>query len=250
MGVVVSVDNIRTGYDGRDILSGPTFDVGEGDVVAVIGPNGSGKTTLIRAILGTLPLKGGRVELFGGRQLDRAERERIIGYIPQRMELDRSFPISLREMLGLSTPQGDLGRYLDMLEIGHLLDRRVGELSGGQMQRALLAYSLVKEPKLLIMDEPTSWVDKRGADCILCIIEELSGRGIAMLVVSHDFSVIGSVATHVLGIGHGEWFFEPAGTPEAERRLTSLFGTLHHGERHGPLCIRCVDPDEQKGGGT
>jgi zinc transport system ATP-binding protein len=121
-----------------------------------------------------------------------------------------------------------------MLELQALMDKKVGDLSGGQMQRAMLAYAITKEPRLLIMDEPTSWVDVKGADCFLCIMEEFKKKGIAMVIVSHDFSVVRTTATHVLGLGPEGWFFRPASDPETERQVVALFGTLHHG---GEACV-------------
>jgi|Deesub1362A_J573_1020465.scaffolds.fasta_scaffold00073_106 ABC-type Mn2+/Zn2+ transport system ATPase subunit len=228
MKVILSVEDIHVGYNHKAVIEGISFSVKDGDVLAVIGPNGSGKTTLLKAVLGVIPVKSGKVRLFGKERLKASEVERLIAYIPQRMELDRTFPISLKEMLGLSLHRASIDKYLDMLELRGLLSKRVGELSGGEMQRALLAYAVVKEPQLLIMDEPTSWVDVKGADCVLCIMEEFKKKGMAMIVVSHDFSVIKSVATSVLGIGHEGYFFEPADSPQLEEKIASLFGTTHH----------------------
>lgn len=228
--MILNVQDIHVGYDGKTVIKGLSFSVKDGDVLAVIGPNGSGKTTVLKAVLGIIPVKAGEVTLFGKEGLKKAER--LLSYIPQRMEIDRTFPISLREMLGLSRPQTSIEKYIDMLELRELLSKKAGELSGGEMQRALLAYAIIKEPRLLIMDEPTSWVDVKGADCMLCIMEEFKKKGMAMIVVSHDFSVIRAVSTNVLGIGHEGYFFEPADSPYLEEKIDSLFGTMHHGEGH------------------
>lgn len=227
MSAILRAEGIEAGYNSKPVLRELSFTVRDGDVMAVIGPNGSGKTTLLKAILGTIPLKSGKVEFFW-RQ-NNLDRERLIAYLPQRMEFDRTFPISLREMLGLGTPGANVEKYLDMLELRGLMGRRVGELSGGQMQRALLAYAISKEPELLIMDEPTSWIDVKGADCVLCIMEEFKKKGLAMIVVSHDFSVISAAATSVLGLGAEGHFFEAADSPGLTDKINSLFGTLHHG---------------------
>lgn len=236
MDEILKAEGIRAGYNGKEVIGGLSFAVSRGDVVAVVGPNGSGKTTVVKAVLGLLPLRAGKVTLFGKARLSSAEAERLIAYIPQRLELDRTFPISLREMLGLSVPGAKVEKYLDMLELRGLLGQKLGDLSGGQMQRALLAYAVIKEPSLLVMDEPASWVDARGADCILCIMEEFRKKGIAMLVVTHDFSALSAVATHVLGLGPSGQFFERAGTPEVEEKLVALFGTTHH---HGGRPLVC-----------
>lgn len=227
MSVILKVENLEVGYNSRAVFKGLSFTVNDGDVLAVIGPNGAGKTTLLKAILGVLPVKDGQVEFFWRQK--GLPKERLIAYLPQRMTFDRTFPISLGEMLRLATGRGVSERYLDMLELRGLLNKKVGELSGGQLQRALLAYAISKEPELLIMDEPTSWIDVKGADCVLCIMEEFKKKRLAMIVVSHDFSVIGKVATSVLGIGAEGYFFEDAESPSLTEKLNSLFGTLHHG---------------------
>ena len=132
-------------------------------------------------------------------------------------------------MLALSAPKADMGKYLDLMELRPLLSRRVGELSGGQMQRALLAYAITKEPGLLVMDEPTSWVDTRGADCIICIIEEFRKKGIAIIMVSHDFNALRPVSTHVLGLGgEGHYFYMPVGADGLDASVAGLSGSTHH----------------------
>lgn len=242
---VLRVENLEAGYDGRMVIKGLNMVVHDGDVVAVLGPNGSGKTTFLKAILGMLPLKGGRVRLFG-QPPGGPEHEARVAYIPQRMELDRTFPITLREMLNLRRHRKEMEMYIDMLEIRGLLDKKVGDLSGGQMQRALLAYALIKDPGLLIMDEPTSWVDARGANCILCIIKDLRAKGIAVLLVSHDYSAIKHISTHVLGVGHEGYFFEDAKSPGLEDKITALFGPMHHAGEADNYCTHCGVPLAQE----
>lgn len=242
MARVIEAENIRAGYDGRAVVRNVTFAVEEGDVVAVLGPNGSGKTTLLKALLGIIPLKEGRVRLFGREKMGEDERERLVSYIPQRIDLDRTFPITLGEMLDLSRHGAEAERYLKLLELEGLMGKKVGDLSGGQMQRALLAYALLKGPGLLIMDEPTSWVDARGASCILCVVEELKARGVAVLIVSHDYSMVKPISTHVLGIGHDEFFFDSASSPGLEEKIHAIFGTMHHAEKGASRCMHCGLP--------
>ncbi len=242
MARVIEAENIRAGYDGRAVVRNVTFAVEEGDVVAVLGPNGSGKTTLLKALLGIIPLKEGRVRLFGRERMGEDERERLVSYIPQRIDLDRTFPITLGEMLDLSRHGAEAERYLKLLELEGLMGKKVGDLSGGQMQRALLAYALLKGPGLLIMDEPTSWVDARGASCILCVVEELKARGVAVLIVSHDYSMVKPISTHVLGIGHDEFFFDSASSPGLEEKIHAIFGTMHHAEKGASRCMHCGLP--------
>lgn len=230
---IIRVDGLSVAFNGNDVLKGLSFSVGAGELLTIIGPNGSGKTTLLKAMLGMVPLKSGTVRIMGREGPGRAEAERLLAYIPQRVEIDRTYPISLREMLSLSLPNAPVDKYVDMLELGGLMEARVGDLSGGEFQRALLAYSLIKEPRLLMLDEPISWVDVKGTDCILCAVEEFRDRGIAVVFVSHDLEVAKNISTKILGLGRGAYFVEPADSPHLEERIAGLFGTRHHG-----LCPR------------
>ncbi len=249
MSEVIAAENLTAGYDGRRIIRNLSFRVRGGEVVAVLGPNGSGKTTLLKAVLGMLPLREGSVRLFGHKPGE-AELEGKVAYIPQRLELDRTFPITLGEMLSLSRRGAEadhrVEHYIDMLELRQHLSKKVGDLSDGQMQRALLAYALIKEPGLLIMDEPTSWVDVRGASCTLCIIDSLRAKGVAVLIVSHDFSAIKSVCTHVLGVGHEGYFFESADSPDLGKKIEALFGLMHHTGVEGDACMHCGEPVKEE----
>jgi len=236
---IIQAEGLSAGYAGRDIISNVSFGLGDGEVLAVVGPNGSGKTTLLRALLGMIRPSSGEVSLMGRQGFVPSDVERAVAYIPQRMEIDHTFPLSLREMLSLSAQGVDYERYLDFLELRDLLDRRVGELSGGQLQRAMMAYAAAKDPKLLVMDEPTSWVDARGADCALCIMEEFKKNGMAMLVVTHDFSSLEGIATHVLGISQaieGGYFFGSVSDKGIAERAESLFGLAHHGGSNHVHC--------------
>ena len=236
---VLRAEGLSAGYGGRLVVEDVSFTIGDGDVLAVVGPNGSGKTTLLRALLGMIAPVAGSVEILGRVGLSPRDVERKVAYIPQRLEIDHTFPISLREMLALSAPGADIERFLDFLELRPLLDHRVGDLSGGQLQRAMMAYAAAKGPRLLVMDEPTSWVDAKGADCALCIMEEFKSRGMALLVVTHDFSSLEGIATHVLGISHsleGGYFFGPVTDEGIAGRAASLFGTSHHGGANHVHC--------------
>ena len=249
-GFVIEASGLTAGYAGREIIRDVSFGLRDGDVLAVVGPNGSGKTTLLRALLGMIRPSGGTVSLLGRSGIRPSDIERLVAYIPQRFEIDRTFPLSLREMLSLSIKGGDYERHLDFLDLRDLLDRRVGDLSGGQLQRAMMAYAAAKDPRLLVMDEPTSWVDARGSDCALCIMEEFKKKGMAMLVVTHDFSSLEGIATHVLGLSQAletGYFFGPVSEPGMAGRAESLFGLGHHG---GSNHIHCAFRAARAGDGA
>jgi zinc transport system ATP-binding protein len=171
------------------------FTVEEGEFGAIIGPNGGGKTTLLRLILGFLQPTKGEVKLFGGPP---KEKSHLVGYVAQQTSFSLDIPLSVRDvvlqgrLLGwkLFPTKGDRERVTEILEqlkIAHLADRLIGQLSGGERQKVLIARALAADPKILIMDEPTSAIDIEGQREILDLIE---GFQITRLVVSHDIKIL------------------------------------------------------------
>ena len=182
------------------------LEIDEHDFLGIIGPNGGGKTSLVKAILGTIPYSGNirmAPELFRGR-------ERLIGYMPQITNFDRAFPISVHEVVlsGLQGRKGFRSRYsredrnkaMDLIRevgIGEVACHPIGEISGGQMQRALLARAIISEPRLLILDEPTNFVDNRFEKELYATLQRLNER-MAIIVVSHDIGTITSVVKEIV----------------------------------------------------
>ncbi len=174
----MTLHHVGVAYDGYEALKNVDLTIAQDDFLGIIGPNGGGKTTLVKAILGTVPHTGEVVlspELFRGK-------ERLIGYMPQISNFDRTFPISVLEVVlsGLQGHRGFVSRYtkadrakaLGLLEtsgIGETARSPIGEVSGGQMQRALLCRAVISDPKLLILDEPANFVDNKFEN-------ELTGR--------------------------------------------------------------------------
>ena len=162
---LVSLRRVSVSYDGHDALKEVDLDIYPDDFLGIIGPNGGGKTTLVKAIVGTIPYRGTITyspQLFRGK-------ERLIGYMPQQSIFDRSFPISVLEvvMSGLQGQRGFHARYasgdrakaqelLRTAGIDGIARKPIGEISGGQMQRALLCRAVISDPKLLILDEPAT----------------------------------------------------------------------------------------------
>lgn len=203
---LVTLHDVSVTYDGYEALQHVDLEIAEEDFLGVIGPNGGGKTTLVRAILGTVP-HSGRIdyapELFRGR-------ERLIGYMPQISDFDRAFPISLLEVTlsGLQGLRGFRTRYtredrrkaLQLLGMAGLEEEAhhpIGEVSGGQMQRALLCRAVISEPRLLILDEPTNFVDNRFEKELYQTLRELNRR-MAIMMVSHDLGTITSVVKEIV----------------------------------------------------
>lgn len=203
---LVTLHDVSVTYDGYEALQHVDLEITEEDFLGVIGPNGGGKTTLVRAILGTVP-HSGRIdyapELFRGR-------ERLIGYMPQISDFDRAFPISLLEVTlsGLQGLRGFRTRYtredrrkalqlLGMAGLEETAHHPIGEVSGGQMQRALLCRAVISEPRLLILDEPTNFVDNHFEKELYQTLRELNRR-MAIMMVSHDLGTITSVVKEIV----------------------------------------------------
>ncbi len=206
---LVSLSDVRVVLGERVVLENIGFDLSPSETVALIGPNGAGKTTLLRVLLGLLPYQGGTVRILGKspQQLTRAERKQI-GYVPQALQFDRTMPLLVREllqaMLGEAFRKRErLAQVLQAVDAVHLLDREVRALSGGELQRVVIAGALATEPKLLLLDEPATGIDVGTRLHFYDLIEELRcERGVGTLIVSHDLSIVSRYATRVVCIHH------------------------------------------------
>lgn len=203
---VVQVEDVSFSYTGPPVLKHITLEVQEGEFLGLVGPNGGGKSTLLKIILGLLKPTAGRVRVFG--KPPQAGREDI-GYVPQFASFLRDFPISVRDavLLGRLGKTRLFGRYtradkeaartvMKEAHILHLRNRPIETLSGGQLQRVLVARALTCEPKLLILDEPTSNIDLRGEEDIFDLFRQLNER-LTLIVVSHDIAFISEYVNRV-----------------------------------------------------
>ncbi len=190
-------------YYGEDCaLHDISLQVEEHEFLGIIGPNGGGKTTLLKAILGLVEPKEGRVMIFGETG---ANARRNIGYVPQFSRFDRKFPISVEEVVLMGRLAGRtpwfvrytaadrqlVEQLLQRLEIADLKQRQIGQLSGGQLQRVLIARALAVEPRILILDEPTASVDSASKTRIYELLKELN-QDMTILIVTHDLSAVSS----------------------------------------------------------
>jgi zinc transport system ATP-binding protein len=204
---VVVVDNVWVRLHGQNILEGVNLSIYPREFHAIIGPNGGGKTTLLRVILGLLHPCRGEVRIFGGTP---AEKRGLLGYVPQFRTFDFQYPITVREMV-LSGRLGHLRsiprRYgaedydqaekaLATMHIAELAERQIRDLSGGEQQRAIIARALVGNPEVLLLDEPTVYVDAPTEAQFYEILDRLRDR-MAIVLVTHDIGVISSHVTRV-----------------------------------------------------
>lgn len=194
---LIDAQGLTVRLDGHEVLSDVTMRVEAGEIVTILGPNGSGKSTLLRALLGILPLAAGGVTRAKGLR---------VGYVPQRLAVDRTLPMTVRRFLSLPVRVGDADAAAALARVGlpEVAARQMGELSGGQFQRVLLARALLARPQLLILDEPTQGLDQPGEAAFYRLIEEVRREtGVAVLMVSHDLHVVMAASDRVICLnGH------------------------------------------------
>lgn len=196
-------DHVSVTASGLNILDEVCATVPRGSCTVIIGPNGAGKTTLLMALLGETGYRG-HIELFGGRSVR-------IGYVPQKLSVDRAMPFTVTEFLCMGIQKRPLWlgtsrhtraqarELLEMVHAAHLMKRRVGTLSGGEMQRVLLALALQQKPELLVLDEPSAGVDFEGGRLFCELLEDLRRtQGFTQIMVSHDLGMVAHHATCVI----------------------------------------------------
>jgi zinc transport system ATP-binding protein len=205
-GPAIELHDVWFSYGDVTVLEAVDWVVEPRDYVAVLGPNGSGKTTLAKILLGLLRPARGSVRVLGVAP----ERARgRVGYVPQRAQFDPDFPILVREVVRMGRLGRDrmlhrlgeddraaVDRALGVVEMGSLAARPIGALSGGQLQRVLIARALSQDPELLLLDEPTASLDERIGTGVWELLEELS-KSMTVVVISHD---IGAISRHVRNV--------------------------------------------------
>ncbi len=194
---LIAAEQVSVQLGGAEVLRGVSLSVAPGEIVTILGPNGSGKSTLLRALLGIVPLSGGRVVRAAGLR---------IGYVPQRLSIDPSLPITVRRFLSLPLRVSDAQAAAALTRAGlpEVAGQQMAALSGGQLQRVLLARALLSDPQVLILDEPTQGLDQPGEAAFYRLIEEVRRvTGVAVLMVSHDLHVVMAASDRVICLnGH------------------------------------------------
>lgn len=194
---LIAAENICVRFGGSEVLHNVSMAVQQGEIVTIVGPNGSGKSTLLRALLGIVPVVQGQVQRAAGLR---------IGYVPQRLALDRSLPMTVRRFLSLPVRVEDAAasRALARVGVPAVEAVQMANLSGGQLQRVLLARALLSDPQLLVLDEPTQGLDQPGEAGFYQLIEDVRATsGAAVLMVSHDLHVVMAASDRVICLnGH------------------------------------------------
>lgn len=255
---MLRIDNLTVKYGERGVLAGVSFAVNSGEVVALVGPNGAGKSTLIRAVSGVIPVEGGEVRINGKllSGLPTMERARHLAVVPQARSLPPAFTVYESVLLGRTPHLGWLGRAgphdrervqfaLEHTQMLPLAERYVGELSGGEQQRVLLARALAQETPVLLLDEPTTHLDLHHRESLIRLIRELARqKELAVLMVLHDLNLAGLYADRVALLVAGQ--LRAAGTPVevlTEEQLSHVYQTPVRVIRHPDYGTPLVLPD-------
>lgn len=208
METILELQNITAGYENIPVLKNVNLPVKAQDFIGIIGPNGGGKTTLLKVILGLLKPYEGEIHYY-------APKQNLFGYLPQNSRFDQRFPINVREVVlsGLMSDKGLYRSYTreDRIKADELLEKYgmasykkspIGELSGGQMQRVFLCRAIISSPRILILDEPTTYVDSNFEKEFYSILKELN-KTLSIVMVSHDLGTICSYVKTIACVNHG-----------------------------------------------
>ena len=200
---VLNVENLGVKFDENVVLKNVNFFVQKGDVLAIVGPNGAGKSVLFRALLNIIPYSG-EIKWVKGLK---------VSYVPQKLYIDKELPLSVGEFLNLKTKNKDaIIKALKSVGISndghnehhlakHILKQRLGWLSGGQLQRVLIAWAVIDNPDVLLFDEPTSGIDVGGEETIYNLLKKLKDqRDLTVLLISHDLNIVYKYANNVICI--------------------------------------------------
>lgn len=241
-GAAVTFENVSVAMGGVTILDKVSASAPQGGCTAIVGPNGAGKTSLLLALLGEIPFTGRiRVTCGEGGRTEKGAGAGRIGYVPQHLDFDRGLPMTVHEFMVMGSQRLPLWfgcrskalkrahDLLAMVRAEALGMRKLGALSGGEMQRVLLALALQQEPDLLVLDEPASGVDFQGENLFCEILEKLRRtHGFTQLMVSHDLATVTHHATHVICLNRRVAAEGPPREVLTHENLAAVFG-VHMG---------------------
>ena len=240
-GEIVSLKRVSFSFDHVPILDDISFTIRQDDFIVVVGPNGGGKTTLLKVILGLLRPDRGEVNVFGKSP---REGRKLIGYLPQYAHSDLDFPISVFDVVLMGRYRGAFTRYttadreatahaLEIVEMGEYRDRQIGKLSGGQLHRVFMARALAREPKLLLLDEPTTHIDPEMQESFYKMLSELRKK-MAVVMVTHDIGAVSVHAEDIACLNRRLFYHGPKeeGLQEIEKAYHCPVHLIEHGEPH------------------
>ncbi len=233
-GSLLEVKGLEVRAGARRLLHDIDLHVDPGEIVTIIGPNGAGKSTLLKAIIGAVPVSAGSIIRRDGLR---------IGYTPQSIQIGKTMPIRVSRFLSLAgkLEKGARAKVLEQTDVTDIRDAQMADLSGGELQRVLLARALLRKPELLILDEPTQGLDQPAESRFYRLLAEMRAEtGVAVLMVSHDLHVVMAQSDRVVCLnGHVCCSGEPADV-SADPSYKEMFGTRaelavyehHHDHSH------------------
>lgn len=243
----LEVADLTVTIDGHTILDNLAFTIDAGTTAVIIGPNGAGKSILLKTILRLQDKTSGSVHIFGTPHEHYRQIAPLISYIPQYVGFDYAFPLTVRGLFSLKSPrplgmsdteQQRMRELLTTVKAEHLANQRLGILSGGQLQRVLLAYSLMDHPKILLLDEPAAGIDVLGQETIYALLSRIQQEEkITLVIVSHELQIVTQYADQVLCLNKKLFC---AGIPQkvlTNETLQRMYGTplghfLHQPHTH------------------
>ncbi len=239
LGPVLSVEDLSVSLGGRPVLDRVSFAVEAGEFCGLIGSNGAGKTTLLRAILGMITPSAGQITVAGGA---RSRRKPQIGYVPQKIALEADMPLRARDLVGLGLDGHRFGiskpaakrrlavdEMLEAVGATRFADARIGNLSGGEQQRIMIAQALICRPKLLLLDEPLANLDIRSAAEVVELLAQIAAeQHIAILLSAHDMNPLLPVMDRVVYLADGRAASGTTAEVVQTETLSALYG--HHVE--------------------
>jgi zinc transport system ATP-binding protein len=228
----IQVNNLTFAYGNETVLNNVSLNVCNGDFVGVIGPNGGGKTTLIRCILGIVSPMHGTIKLLGEPPV---KTRMLAGYVPQETSSNKLFPISVfdvvlmgklrtRKLFRRYTKEDHeaAGEVLRELKLSELKNKAIGDLSGGQRQKVLLARALVAKPQILFLDEPTASIDSQGQSELYTHLRDINSTGTTIILITHNVSAVSSYIKSIACVNR-ELYFHPDGIL-SEDTISKTFG--------------------------
>ncbi len=227
MNQLLKVSNLKIVLEGQLILDDVSFDLQKNETLAVIGPNGAGKTTLFRALLGLVPYTGEIVWEKGVK----------IGYVPQRLSVEKDFPLTVKEFFylrGDKVTEVEIKRVLNLVgfEDEGLLKKKLGVLSGGEMQRVLISWALLNHPDVLLFDEPTSGVDISAEISIYSLLNKIHEKeNLSIMIISHELEVVDKYASKVICLNKKKVCYGAPKEVFMDKSISELFGkdmSLYH----------------------
>ncbi|MDR3267210.1 MAG: ABC transporter ATP-binding protein [Tannerella sp.] len=222
---LIEIKDVTVSYSGKQVLKNIHLDIWENDVLGIIGPNGGGKTTLLKTALGLITPQSGTVKYYkNGQQVSSLKT----GYLPQINPIDRHFPISVYEVVASGfarekprfrdynkTQKEQIDKYLNKMGLEQLSKCAIGELSGGQLQRVLLARAMVSNPEILVLDEPNTFIDKLFEKQLYDFLRDIS-ESASIILVSHNTPTLLPLAYHIAYVDETLKYYEKNNLPELQ----------------------------------